>query len=192
MATQTDSERREKEDTGEICVSRVDSNTCMQEEKAHNVEPPTMTITTQLEASLCMITEGLVARIEKTTNTTELEENTAPFRQKLQRLLSVQFIAAAAKNDKNLHPLLDFVKKGDWEAIKTSRRQYMHSKKKQIPRQRGLYTNWWKILNCYAAKAGSAWKHPLNSSSVGSHARFKPTCLVPAQPSIYCPNGSEM
>ena len=78
MASQTESDRSENEDTGEICVSRVDPNICMQEEKAHNVQPPTMTTTTQIKASHFMIMEGLVATIEKATtatNTTEMEED---------------------------------------------------------------------------------------------------------------------
>ena len=62
---QTTSDR--KEDTEEICVSRLDPNICIQEEKTHNVKPPTMTTTSQLEASHCMLTERLVAILEKAT-----------------------------------------------------------------------------------------------------------------------------
>ena len=51
-----------------------------------------------------MITEELVATVEKATNTTESEEDMPLFRQKLQRVLSVQFIAAATKKDRNLRP----------------------------------------------------------------------------------------
>ena len=84
---QTTSDR--SEDTAEICVSRVDPNICIQEEQTHNIEPPTMGTSTQLEASLEMITEGLVATLEKTTNTVESEEDTTLFRQRLQRVLGV-------------------------------------------------------------------------------------------------------
>ena len=80
MATQTNSDRREKEDTEEICVSRVDPNICMQEEKAHKLETPTMTTQSQLDASYCMITEGLFATMERATSTTESEEDTPFFR----------------------------------------------------------------------------------------------------------------
>ena len=44
-------------DTPEICVSRVDTNICIQEELTHNVQPPTRGPPTQLEASHEMITE---------------------------------------------------------------------------------------------------------------------------------------
>ena len=106
IAAQTKSDRSEKEETEEICVSSVDPNICMQEEKTHNVEPPTMTTTSQLEASRCMITEGLVGTIEKGTSTAEAEEDTPLFWQKLLRLL-----AAATKKDRNLRPLKNFEKK---------------------------------------------------------------------------------
>ena len=46
-----------------------------------------------------MITEELVATVEKTTNTVEPEEGTPLFTQKLQRVLGVRFIAAATKKD---------------------------------------------------------------------------------------------
>ena len=71
----------------------------MQEEKAHNVEPPTMTTTTQFQASHCMIMEGLV------DPQTEAEEDTPQFCRKLQRVLDLRFIAAATKKDRNLRPL---------------------------------------------------------------------------------------
>ena len=48
----------------------------------------------QLEASDSMIRERLVATKEKSTNTTESEEDTPLFCQKLQGVLVVRFIAA--------------------------------------------------------------------------------------------------
>ena len=60
---------------------------------------------TILETSHEKITEELVATVEKATNTTESEEDTPLFRQNLQRVLGVQFIAAATKKDRNLRPL---------------------------------------------------------------------------------------
>ena len=66
-----------------------------------------------------MIKEGLVATMEKATNTVESEEDTPLFRQRLERVLGVRFIAAATKKDRNLRSLIDFVKKRDWEAINT-------------------------------------------------------------------------
>ena len=71
-----------------------------------------MTKNTSLEASHELITEGVVATIERSTMTTETEEDTPLFRKKLQKVLGVRFIAAAIKKDRNLRPLINFVKKG--------------------------------------------------------------------------------
>ena len=109
----------------DIYVSRVDPKICVQEVLAHNIEPPTMGNT--LEASHEVITEELVATMGKTTNTVETEEDTPLFRQKLQRFLGVRFIAAATKKDRKLRPLINFVKKRDWEAIKASYGQYWYN-----------------------------------------------------------------
>ena len=114
-------------DTAEICVSRVDPNICIQEELTHRVKHPTMGPPTQLEASHEMITEGIVATVEKATSTVESEDDTPLFRQKLQGVLGVRFIAAATKKDRNPRPLINFVKKRDWEAIKASYGQYWHN-----------------------------------------------------------------
>ena len=102
----------------------MDPNVCIQEIQTPNVEPATMGKITQLEASHEIISQGLVATVEKATNTGEAEEDTPLFRQKLQRVLGVRFIAAATKKNRNLRPLFNFVKKRDWEAIKTSYGQY--------------------------------------------------------------------
>ena len=82
---------------------------------------------TTLEASHEMITEELVATVEKATNTVESEEDTPLFRQRLQRVLGVRFIAAAIKKDQNLRPLINFVKKRDWEAMKASYGHYWYN-----------------------------------------------------------------
>ena len=110
IATQNTSNR--KEDTEENC--RVDPNICIQEEHTHNVEPPTMRTTSQLEASHYIITGGLFATLEKATNTAESEEDTPLFRQRLQRVLGVRFVAAGTKKGQNLRPLINF----DWEPLK--------------------------------------------------------------------------
>ena len=86
-----------------------------------------MTANTLLEASYDLISEGLVATLEKATNTTEAEEDTPLFRKKQQRVLRVRFISTATKKDRKLRPLINFVKKRDWEAIKTSYGQYWHN-----------------------------------------------------------------
>ena len=71
-----------------------------------------MTQSTLLEASHELVTEGQVTTLEKATNTTEAEKDTPLFGKKLQRLLGVSFNAAATKKDRNLRPLLNFVKIG--------------------------------------------------------------------------------
>ena len=82
---------------------------------------------TTMETSHEMITEELFATVKKATNTVESDEDTPLFRQRLQRVLGVRFIAAATKKDRNLRPLISFVKKRDWEAIKTSYGQYWYN-----------------------------------------------------------------
>ena len=105
----------------------MDPTKTTQKELKRNKVPPTMTTSTSLEASHEMMTEGLIATIEKDTNTTESKEDTPLFRKKLQRVLGMQFIAAATKKDRNLRPLINFVKKRDWETIKNSYGPYWHS-----------------------------------------------------------------
>ena len=80
-----------------------------------------MTTLSQLEASHNEIMDTLVATVEKATKT---EEDTPLFRRKLQKVLGVPFIAAATKKDRNLRPLINFVKKRAWDAIKASYGQY--------------------------------------------------------------------
>ena len=93
-----------------------------QEERAPNEEPATMT-KTQLEASHHETTKEIVATINQTTMT-ETEEDTPLFRRRLQKVLAIKFIAAATKKDRSLRPLINFVKKWDWGAIKSSYGQY--------------------------------------------------------------------
>ena len=105
----------------EICVSSVDPKVCLQEETSPNVEPSTMTTSFQLEASHAEIMDTMVATVEKATET---DEDTPLFRRKLQKVLEIPYIAAATKKDRNLPPLINFVKKRDWDAIKASHGQY--------------------------------------------------------------------
>ena len=105
----------------EIWVSSVDPSVCLQEETTLNVEPPTMTTSSQLEASHTKKMDTIVATVEKATET---EEDTPRFRRKLQKVLGIPFIAAATKKDRNLPPLINFVKKRNWDAIKVSYGQY--------------------------------------------------------------------
>ena len=104
-----------------IYVSRVDPNVCLQEETSPNVEPPTMTTSLQFKASHTEVMDTVVAIVEKATET---EEDTLLFRRKLQKVLGIPFISAATENDRNLRPLINFVKKRDWDAIKASYGQY--------------------------------------------------------------------
>ena len=108
-STQTTEEPKDL--VSDIYVSRVNPEICVQEILAPNIEPSTMGHT--LEASHEMISAGLVATVDKTTNTVESEEDTPLFNQKLQRVLGVRFIAVATKKDRNLRPLINFVKKSD-------------------------------------------------------------------------------
>ena len=125
MGTQTGISE-ERTEMQEQFVSRINYNIASQEERAPNEEPPTMTRTqleaTQLEASHHEITKRIVATVNQTTMT-ETEEPPL-FRKRLQKILGVKFIAAATKKDRNLRPFINFVKKRDWYAIKSSYGQY--------------------------------------------------------------------
>ena len=138
--TQTDNSKPE---TNEHCVNqstttmsvrrntrRVNHSNVSQEEYAPNEEASTMT-NTRLEASHHMITERIVATINQAT-LTESEEDTPPFRQKLQKVLGVKFIAAATRKDRTLRPLITFVKKRDWESIKSSYGQYWYKVRNRL------------------------------------------------------------
>ena len=74
-----------------------------------------------------MVTEGLVAIVPKETNTAI--ENTPLYRRNLQRVLGINFIAAATRKDQNMHPFVKFVKKPDWKALKLSFGQYWYNKR---------------------------------------------------------------
>ena len=119
--TQTDN-RKDQTEMQDHYVSRINYNIASQEERAPNEEAPTMT-KTQLEASHHMITEGIVAALNQATMA-ETEEDTPLFRKKIQKVLGTKLIAAATRKDRNLRPLISFVKKRDWDSIKSSYGQY--------------------------------------------------------------------
>ena len=100
----------ETKETYEYCVSRVDPYIMIQEETQPNIEPLTMS-TTQLEASHALIVRKIIAKIDRETNTEE--EDTPLYRKNLQKVLGVNFIAAANRKDENLRPLVNFVRKRD-------------------------------------------------------------------------------
>ena len=81
MATQAKLSGEQKSDN-EVRVSRMDPTKTIQKETSHNEAPPTMTKNKSLEASHELITEGVVATIERSTMTTETEEDTPLFRKK--------------------------------------------------------------------------------------------------------------
>ena len=88
----------------------MDPNTTYQEETHPNVEPPTMSGThPRFEASHELIVEGLVATINKETNT-EIEDDTPQYRKNFQKVLGVSFIAAANRKDRNMRLLAETVK----------------------------------------------------------------------------------
>ena len=91
----------ETKETYEYCVSRMDPNASMQKDLLPNTALPTMT-TTQLEASHNLIVSEVVATKDTETNTEE--EDTPLYRRKLQKILGVNFIAAATRKYKNLRP----------------------------------------------------------------------------------------
>ena len=69
-----------------------------------------------------IIIEGIIAKFDQGTRT-ELEEDTPLFRRKLQKMLGVHFIT---ERNRNLRPLINLVRKRDWEAITTSYGQYWY------------------------------------------------------------------
>ena len=74
--------------------------------------------TTQLEASHNLIVNEIVATKDRATNTEE--EGALLYRRKLQKVLGINFIAAATRKDENLRPRVNFVRKRDWDALKLS------------------------------------------------------------------------
>ena len=110
--TTTSTQTPNKSTVTNICVSRVDPTICVQEERTHNIEPPTMGSTT-LEASYEMITEELVATVEEATKTVQSEEDTPLFRQRLQRVWRSIHRRSHQERSKP-SPLINFVKKRDW------------------------------------------------------------------------------
>ena len=105
----------ETKETYENCECRVDPDLRIQEELQPNTKPPTMA-TTQSKASHNLIVNEIVATIDRETNTEE--KDTPLYRRKLQKKLWVNFIAAATRKDKNLRPLVNFVQKRHWDALK--------------------------------------------------------------------------
>ena len=121
VGTQTDVSE-ERTELQEQFVSRINYNIASQEERAPNEEPPTMTRTqpeaTQLEANQHEITEGIVATVNQTT-ITEKRRTQKKCRRSWGSSSSPQL-----QKDRNLRALINFVKKRDWDAIKSSYRKY--------------------------------------------------------------------
>ena len=126
VGTQTDISE-ERPETQEVFESSINYDIASQEEIAPKEEPPTMTRSqpeaTQLKASHHEITEVIVATVNQATMT-KAEEDTPLFPQRLQKVLAVKLIATATKKIKHLRPLVNFVKKRVWDAIKSAYGQY--------------------------------------------------------------------
>ena len=119
-ATQTMFSGEQQKSDDEIWVSRVDPTKIIQKEKRHNEAPPTMTETTSLEASQKLVTEGLVATLDKHGGS---RRRNAPLQEKTPTGTGSTLYSPGHQKDRNLRPLINFVKKKDWEAIKTSDRE---------------------------------------------------------------------
>ena len=186
-STQTNS-NTEIQQEQEIYVSRVDPTVCLQEETSPNVEPPTMTTLLQLEASHTEIMDTVVATVEKATET---EEDTPLFWRKLQRVLGVPFIAAATKKDRNLRPLINFVKKRDWNAIKASYGQYWFNIRNRLHVREDCLLVDERILIPSQLRQ-TILESSSHTSGIGSHVGSEPTCLVSAYPSRNCADGTKL
>ena len=68
---------------------------------------------------------GVIAIVNQETST-ELEDDTPLYRKNLQIELGLNFIAATTRKDRIMRPLLNFVKKTDWEALKLLFGQYWY------------------------------------------------------------------
>ena len=134
--------------TAEICVSRVELNICVQEEWTHNVEPTTMGPTTQLEASL----------------------DTPLFRQRLNEFWVFDSLPQPTRK---MRPLINFVKKRDWEANKVFRRSTLKSYAEQASCPGGLPNNSRKNRHSFTNEADSARQSPYDTSGIGSNVELK-------------------
>ena len=65
---------------------------------------------TRLEASHHMITDGIVATLNQAT-LTEKEQDSPLFVKKLQKVLGIKLFAPAARKDRKVSPLINFLKK---------------------------------------------------------------------------------
>ena len=106
-----------REEHPEVFVNRINFDIASQEERTPNEEPPTMSGTKsnapQLESSHHEITEDIVATVNQKP-LTEAEEDS--FRGQIHR--------RSYQKDRNLRPLINFVKNRDWEAIKSAYGKY--------------------------------------------------------------------
>ena len=151
-----------------------------------------MTKNTSTEASHAFLTEGLVATLQKTSNTTEAEEDTALFRKKLQRLLGKRFIAAATKKDRNLRPLINFDKKRDWEANKTSYGPYWHNIRDWLHIREDCLLIDERIVITTQLRQIVLDSLRLLHPGCGGHVGSVPTRLVPSHTQNHCPHGTKL
>ena len=100
----------------EYCVSRVDPHYLAIEERSPNEAPPT-TSSTQLNVSHELTVANVVETADRAT-ATEVDEDTQLYRRKLQKVIRAKLIAAATRRDRNIKPIVNFIQKRDWEALK--------------------------------------------------------------------------
>ena len=91
----------------------MNTTTARQEEIHPNEESPTIVSPNAREQQL----QQQVATVNKETNT-EIKEDTPLYSKILQKVLGINFIAAATRKDRNKRPLVNFLKKRDWGALK--------------------------------------------------------------------------
>ena len=180
-STQTSSNTENQPMEQEIYVSRVDPNVCLQEETSPNVESPTMTTSLQLEASHTEVMDTVVATVEKATET---EEDT-PLVRRVQKVLRIPLIAAATKKDRNLRPLINFVKKRDWDVIKASYGQYWFNIRNRLHVREDCLLVDERIV--IPSQLQQTVLESLHLTHLGSAA-----CLVSAHPSLNCADGTKL
>ena len=106
------------------CVSRVDPSIQKMEELTPNEALSTITSHTQrLEVSHETIGPNVVATMDQET-VTELQENTPLYLKIVPKVMGIGFIAATTRKDRNLKPIIKFVKKRDWDALKFAYEEY--------------------------------------------------------------------
>ena len=144
---------------------------------------------TQLEASHEMISEGLIATVEKVTNTVESEEDTPLFRQRLQRVLGVGFIDAATKKDRKSASIDQFRQKEGLGSYQRFLRTVLAQYSEQAICPRGLSTHRRENFRSDPTEAEIVRQSSLDTSVISSYVEPESQCLVPTYTSA---NGTKL